>query len=254
MSTQLRTGYTAKPSKIWNDYYKSFSDGPVGNLYPNEPLIRIISTVRKGVNFSDEQYFHDQGQENANRTAFSGKALEIGFGHVSNLMMLSDKGFSPIGIEVSEEAVARGKVRIAAEGYEDINLMRWNPTVLPFENEYFDFICGLQCIYYNREIEDVIGEVFRCLKPDGHFAFSFFSKKHDYHKYIDILEEGDLYNIVRWSDNHPSYRIRGGVLVQPKSKDDLMKMFSVASDVRIFTEETDFTPTFNSWWYIYGRK
>ena len=79
-------------------------------------------------------------------------------------------------------------------------------------------------------------------------------EKHDYHKYIDILEEGDLYNIVRWSDNHPSYRIRGGVLVQPKSKDDLMKMFSVASDVRIFTEETDFTPTFNSWWYIYGRK
>jgi hypothetical protein len=73
-------------------------------------------------------------------------------------------------------------------------------------------------------------------------------------KYIDFIKEFDLYNHVKWSDDHPSYRIRGSKLSQPKSKDDLKKLFSAAKELRVFTEETDFAPMYNSWWYIYGTK
>ena len=76
---------------------------------------------------------------------------------------------------------------------------------------------------------------------------------HDYHKYIDIIESGDLFNIVKWSDTHPNPRIRGSILSQPKSKDALMSLFSNFGERRIFTEDSDFSPTFNSWWYIYGK-
>ena len=240
--------------KVWDDFYVSQESGPVGQQYPNEPLVRIVSTLRKGVNFDSQKYFGDQGKENSNRTNFVGDALEIGFGHVSNLMMMNDKGFNCVGLEVSQEAVERGRARLHANNRENIELQHWiDLRSLPFDSNSFDFIFGLQCIYYNVDLVNIISEIHRCLKPGGYFAFSFFSTNHDYHKYIDILEVGELCNIVKWSDIHPNPRIRGSILCQPRSKESLISLFSDFGEKRIFTEETDFAPTFNSWWYIYGK-
>lgn len=239
--------------RVWDDYYKTIEDGSVGCLYPNEPLVRIISTIKKGITFDSETFFGDEGKENSNRSGFVGKCLEIGFGHTSNLLMMEEKGFMPTGIEVSKEAVIRGKKRIESLR-SNVNIFEWkNLKRLPFEDSSFDVIYGLECIYYNVDLCNIIGEIKRCLKPDGYFAFSFFSQKHDYHKYIDIVSTEDKYNIVKWSNQHPNPRIRGAILSQPRTKEELYNLFSEFGERRIFTEESDFSPTFNSWWYIYGK-
>jgi SAM-dependent methyltransferase len=248
---------TEKSRDVWDEYYKSIELGDVGNLYPNEPLIRIISTLKKGINLHSIDYFDDKGEENSNRSGFVGNALEIGFGHVSNLMMFNDKGFSCTGLEVSNEAVCRGNLRLSKEAIsqESIRLVEWTDlTKLPFEDNSFDFIYGLQCLYYNVDLINIIGEINRCLAPGGHFAFSFFSKNHDYQKFIDVIEEKENFDIVKWSENHPNSRIKGAILAQPTSKEDLCVLFDCFSEKRVFTEDSDFSPTFNSWWYIYGRK
>ena len=242
---------TIKSQDIWNNYYTTIEEGAVGCLYPNEPLVRIVSTVRKGIKFNSEQFFSDQGKENSNRNNFSGECLEIGFGHVSNLLMMNEKGFNCTGLEVSMEAVKRGESRL--KGFKNIKLQFWEDLgKLPFNDNQFDFIYGLECIYYNVDLCNIISEIRRCLKPNGYFAFSFFSNDHDYHKFIDVMSEEKLYNVVKWSDNHPSHRIRGAILSQPKSKEALIQLFENFGEKRIFTEESDFSPTFNSWWYIYG--
>jgi len=38
--------YTRKSSKIWDEYYQSYENGDAGNLYPNEPLVRVLSTIK----------------------------------------------------------------------------------------------------------------------------------------------------------------------------------------------------------------
>ena len=81
MNTNIKN--TEVSRKVWNEFYSSQEAGPVGQQYPNEPLVRIISTLRKGINFDSKEYFGDQGKENSNRIGFTGSALEIGFGHVS---------------------------------------------------------------------------------------------------------------------------------------------------------------------------
>tara|TARA_B110000238_G_C16045932_1_gene403898 strand:- start:240 stop:977 length:738 start_codon:yes stop_codon:yes gene_type:complete len=237
-------------TKIWNEVYKGYEDGlNAGNAYPNEPLIKIISTQRK--KFTENGYFEDFGSEYNIRNHFNGAALEIGFGSIANLKMLTDKGYSPvIGIEVSEVAVARGLESIKKYNYENIELQDWIPTKLKFEDDTFNFVCGLQCIYYNLDLEHVISEVRRVLKPGGTFAFSFFSNKHDYIKYIDVVD-GDL---VKWSSDHPNFRIRGAHFRQAKDVKSLKQFFKDFKDVRVFTEESDFTPMFHSWWYITGTK
>lgn len=245
---------TAISQAIWNDHYKSCEQGYVGMLYPNEPLIKIISTIRQGVNLDKSSYFDVQGRENSQRSQFIGKSLEIGFGHVSNILMMEEKGFDCYGLEVSHEAVLRGQERLDNKS-SNAQLTHWTDlSNIPYEDQQFDFIYGLQCLYYNVDIHNIIAEVNRCLKPGGHFAFSFFSTSHDYIKYIDIVAEHPDYKVVKWSDSHPSFRIRGAYLAQPDSADALTSLFKLFPTSRVFTEESNFSPLFESWWYIYGEK
>ena len=247
---------TRKSQQVWESYYQSIEAGDVGCLYPNEPLVRILSTLRKGISPDKATYFGDAGKENTNRRSFSGNALEIGFGHVSNLMMVEQKGFKPFGLEVSAESVVRGENRLKRIAPSSkIELQEWkNLDCLPFASNHFNLIYGLQCLYYNVDLELIISEIMRCLSPGGYFAFSFFSSDHEYQSYIDLIESKTLYNIVKWSDNHPNPRLPGAVLAQPKNKKCLEKLFENTRVCRVFTESSDFSPTFNSWWYIYGQK
>ena len=237
-------------SEIWNDVYTSYESGDnVGNIYPNEPLVRIVSTQRK--TFTKDKYYSDKGSEFSDRNNFNGAALEIGFGTVANLKMVRDKGYSPVyGLEVSQEAVSRGIYNLKNSGYEDIELSRWTPSKLDFKDNTFDLVYGLQCIYYNLDLESVLSEVKRVLKPGGIFAFSFFSNKSDYLKYIDIVN-GDL---VKWSDSHPNKRLRGAHFRQAKDIAALKSFFKEFNSIEVFTEESDFLPMFHSWWYIRGKK
>ena len=52
----------------------------------------FISNLRKDPK-NKKKYFMDEGQEIKVRTNFSGKALEIGFGTIANLLFLQKKGF-----------------------------------------------------------------------------------------------------------------------------------------------------------------
>ena len=247
--------HTEASRRVWDDYYKSFEDGSVGCLYPSESLVRVVSTIRKGIHLDSSSYFDVQGSENSIRSNFSGRALELGFGHLSNLRMMRDKGFACTGLEVSQDSVDRANAQLMASKEPGIDVSFWSDlTKLPFDNSTFDFVYGLQCIYYNVDITNIISEVHRILKPGGHFAFSFFSNDHDYTKFIDVLQDKDNYQVVAWSKDHPSYRIRGAVLAQPKSEECLLNLFSSFSNTRIFREESTFSPLFESWWFIYGQR
>ena len=238
-------------SNIWNEYYVSQQSGVwVGNEYPTEPLIRYISNLRKSPS-NKLAYFDDAGKELNLKRNFKGQALEIGFGTIANLLFLKSKGFSCKGLEVSENSVERSKQYIKNNNIKKIQTYLWKDSkTIPFKDNSFDLIVGLQCVYYNLEFDIFLKEIKRVLKPNGKFFFSFFSNRHDYIKYTDTVDLKK--NLVKWSSNHPNKRIRGSVLYQPKDKKHLKKIFHKFKKLRIFTYEFDQLPLFQSWWYISG--
>lgn len=240
-------------SQIWEGYYKSLDAGPSGNLYPNEPLVRFVSNLRRDQT-SPQSYFRNAGRENQLRLQHSGQALEIGFGHTSNLMMLAEKGFRSYGLEVSLEAVSRGNTRLLNQPYAPlISLDFWDGAQLPFDDSQLDLVISLQSCYYNLDFEYFRDEVFRVLKPGGSFFFSFFSSRHEYMNYVDLIRQSDSYDVVKWSAKHPNERIRGAQLIRFRSKHELGIFFN-ANNVRVFTEESDQLPMFQSWWYVAGER
>ncbi len=242
-----------KTSNIWNDYYISQEKGNwVGNQYPTEPLIRYISNLRKSPT-NKLEYFNDTGREIKLKKNFNGKALEIGFGTLANLLFLNDKGFTCTGLEVSKNSVIRSQKYIKENKIRNMQTFFWETSPnIPFPSNSFDMVVGLQCVYYNLNFNHFVSEVKRVLKPNGKFFFSFFSDKHDYIKYIDIVDKKK--NLIKWNKNHPNKRIRGSVLFQPKNKKHLLSLFNKFRKKRVFTYEFDQLPLFQSWWYINGIK
>jgi len=236
-------------TQVWSNLYLSYEKGrPLGIQYPTETLVIFVSTQRKGRSLGG--YFDDFGQEHSIRNFFSGNALEIGFGTIANLKMISEKRYKCFGLEVSEEAVKRGITLIEEHGLKNIQLSHWQPYEIPHPDKYFSLIYGLGCIYYNLEIEKVIDEVFRVMAPEGVFLFNFFSTSHTYMTFAEEVSD----KIYKWSDAHPNFRLCGAHFVRPSSPDELLTLFSKFSDLRVFKTESDQTPLFESWWYVTGRK
>lgn len=239
--------------RIWDEQYISQEKArPVGIQYPTEALVIFVSNLRKGRDL--QAYFDDKGSEQSIKRDYSGVACEIGFGSTANLRLLRDKGFSVVGLEVSAEAASRGRDHLDKLGVDEVELKVWEPYEIPYPEQSFKLVCGLQCLYYNLDIDRVVDEVYRTLEPGGSFIFSFFSTDHTYIKYVDPVEAGDKVNIRKWSDSHPNERIRGARFWQPDSKAVLEKLFSRFQNVRVFTTESDQTPMFESWWYVCGEK
>lgn len=239
-------------TQIWDDVYKSFESGaPLGISYPIEALVVFVSNLRKGSDLKD--YFADHGQENAIKKNFGGRALEIGFGSIANLCLLNDKGFETHGLEVSAEAVERGKQTLEARYGKDngFELKTWDAEqVMPYENDYFDLVVGMGCIYYNLEWAKFENDLHRLMKDGSKFIFSFFSRNHSYIDFSEPVSKG----VVRFSDKHPNERLNGAVLLSPESIEDLIDLFPSFKNVRVFTTESDQTPLFESWWYVTGEK
>lgn len=238
-----------KTNIIWNDLYKNFEKGkPPGIQYPTEAFVVFVSNLQK----NKKNYFEDLGKEFSARNNFKGKALDIGFGSLANLLLLKDKGFNCYGAEISKEAVKRGKQLIKKKQLEKkIFLKVFKNNHLPYKKNDFDLVCGFQSIYYNLNLEKFIKyEIHRILKPGGKFIFSFFSKDHSYMKYINKSKK----NIYYFNKSHPNKRLHNAKFYFAKDKKDLKELFKMFKKVKIFHTKSNQTVFNENWWYVIGEK
>ena len=141
----------------WNQLYTKGRRGK----YPNEMLIRFISSMFKGLDRS--------------RIAI----LDLGFGTGRHLVYLAEEGFNVSGIESSENAanIARAwlrerklKAKIKVQSFLKINE----------NNSKFNAVIDIASIQHNSygDIKRIVAEIYRVLKPGG-YVFSYIKNKDD---------------------------------------------------------------------------
>jgi len=95
------------------------------------------------------------------------KVLEIGSGpgHVANHL-------AKLGASVTAVDFSLQMVEVAKKKYPQITFEQADAEDLPFAADYFDAVIANYVVHHLARPERVFSEVYRVLKPSGHFAFA----------------------------------------------------------------------------------
>ena len=142
-------------TKAWyeNDYKQSGFKAQ--RLYPNEELLR----------FFGRNLFH-LSPEQRRQT----KVLEAGCGSCSNLWMCAHEGFDAYGLDLSEESLKLGQMRLDQRNV-NAQLVYASMTEMPFEDGSMDVVLDVFSGYclIPSDYEIFISEAHRVLKKGGLF-------------------------------------------------------------------------------------
>lgn len=160
--------YTQVREKEQHQWNLSYKRG--GNIcfYPHEEIVRFINKyVRKrdGIN----HYYNIMDLKEKEWNSFA--SLDVGCGVGRHVRFLEDFGLNPVGIDLSDRAIAMGKEWFSSLGRNDLKekLMVGSVDELPFEDNSF-WICvshGTLDSMPRETAEKGFKEILRVIKPNG---------------------------------------------------------------------------------------
>jgi len=121
------------------------------------------------------------------------KTLEIGLGQGADSMQLIDRGAIYHGIDLTEESVRRVKerFRLFDRKYADVRV--GNATQIPYADATFDIVYSHGVIHHSPEIEKIVSEIHRVLKPGGQAVIMLYHKNSfNYYFSIGLLRRMGL--------------------------------------------------------------
>jgi SAM-dependent methyltransferase len=164
------------------------------------------------------------------------RVLEVGCGMGNNLWFAAREGFDVSGFDAVPSAIEYAVERFAAEGLAgDFRVGLFGD--LPYRDEEFDIVLdcgGLTCT--GRSVaERTIGEIRRCLKPDGVFLFTPFDVSDTSYESSESGPDGTRVNITGGT-------VRGVGGIAFYSETDVQTVFSTGWSWQMFERyaRTDF--------------
>lgn len=124
------------------------------------------------------------------------RCLDVGCGEGHNTRLLAKKGAKVIGLDISPNFIkhARNTEKVEKLG---IQYTVGNGTKLPYGEAEFDFVASFSTMMDIPELDQVIAEVWRILKPGGFFQFSITHPCFWAHKMNWVTDEkGAITNLI----------------------------------------------------------
>jgi ubiquinone/menaquinone biosynthesis C-methylase UbiE len=121
------------------------------------------------------------------------QVLEIGLGQGADSMQLINRGAIYHGIDLTEESVRRVKERFALfnKPYQQVQVA--NAEQIPYADNSFDIVYSHGVIHHSPNIEKIVAEIHRVLKPGGQAVIMLYHKSsYNYHISIRILRRVGL--------------------------------------------------------------
>ena len=102
-------------------------------------------------------------------TSFSGRrVLEIGVGLGTDLKQFARNGAECYGVDITDRHLELARKNFANEGYA-LTLCKSDATRIPFPDGYFDCVYSFGVIHHIPDVDAVVAEIRRVLKPGGVF-------------------------------------------------------------------------------------
>lgn len=136
--------------------------------------------------YEEQNWVHDYFQYDK----FSGKrVLEIGVGQGTDLAQFGKSGAECYGVDITDN-----HLQITARNFSErglnVVLYKADATQLPFPDGHFDCVYSFGVIHHIPEIERILEEVYRVLKPGGVFMGAVYHKWSAFHLFWKLLAHG----------------------------------------------------------------
>ncbi|NQV93136.1 class I SAM-dependent methyltransferase [Candidatus Kaiserbacteria bacterium] len=100
------------------------------------------------------------------------KVLEIGFGNGLQVVVFAKNGALMSGVEVESVLYTIASENISERKLTS-DLRLYDGTIMPFENDYFDYIYTTSVFEHVSDLTTMLNEIYRVLKPGGKVYISF---------------------------------------------------------------------------------
>jgi len=164
-----------------------------------------------------------------------GRILDLGCGRGKHSLFLKQRGYTPVGIDISRVAIAEAKRRV-----ESVEFQVCDALSLPFQDGYFDGVIDIGVFHYIKKSchDQYVGEIRRVLPKGGVYGFFTFSEEDS------NCESPDCSNMSRL-----------GVPVHFSSDGYLYELFKSCfsvKELRKLSWESKTSPSRHSVWYGIG--
>lgn len=119
--------------------------------------------------------------------SFAGKrVLEIGVGQGTDLARFGEGGAECHGVDITDNHLELTARNFVARGLQ-VDLRKADATRLPFPDDYFDCVYSFGVLHHIPEIEAVVSEIERVLKPGGTTRIALYYKWSAFHLFSILL-------------------------------------------------------------------
>lgn len=168
---------TPSNAEIWEQIHRS---NKADVVYPYD---KIISFVLKNFNRTQSEHFN---------------FLDFGCGVGNHLKFLVENHFQAYGVDISRSAVTKSKALISqlVPSYPVEDRILENKGTLPFKDNFFDCVLDRSALgqLMSDDIDIMIGEIDRVLKPGGKYYGINFSDRNSEIWNSDYAGGGDFLN------------------------------------------------------------
>jgi ubiquinone/menaquinone biosynthesis C-methylase UbiE len=171
-----------KDTHSTNDIKKFWNENPVGNNFVPYVEDKKFYTDYDAMRYRTEG--HILGE--LDKLDLKDKVtLEIGLGQGADSMQLIERGAIYHGIDLTEESVRRVKERfnLFQKNYQQVQVA--NAEHIPYPDNYFDVVYSHGVIHHSPQIQQIVAEIHRVLKPGGRIVLMLYYKN-SYNYYISI--------------------------------------------------------------------
>lgn len=121
---------------------------------------------------------------------FSGmNVLEVGIGQGTDMMQFAKGGAICHGVDITQNHLKITALNATLHGYE-VDLHEADATRLPFADNTIDCIYSFGVLHHIPDIEKVVSEIHRVLKPGGRVMIALYYKWSAFHLFCKVLANG----------------------------------------------------------------
>jgi ubiquinone/menaquinone biosynthesis C-methylase UbiE len=168
--------------KPTNDIKNFWNENPVGSNFVDYQSGKEFYEMYDNFRYRTEKHILDE----LDRIDFKDKkVLEIGLGQGADSMQIINRGGIYYGIDLTEESVRRLKERFALFEKSYIEIQVANASIIPYCDNFFDIVYTHGVIHHSPDIEKIVDEMHRVLKPEGK-AITMLYHKNSINYYLSI--------------------------------------------------------------------